>query len=48
MKVKIIKTGETMNVNDSYGLRLITQGHAVPVKSSPSPKKKPVKEDVGE
>lgn len=29
MKVKILKTGKTMDVNTSYGLRLITQGKAI-------------------
>lgn len=30
MIVKIIKTGEVLEVNDSYGLRLIEQGIAAP------------------
>ncbi|MDD3881895.1 MAG: hypothetical protein PHI27_06550 [Eubacteriales bacterium] len=29
MKVKLLKTGETVTVNDSYGARLIEQGKAV-------------------
>lgn len=29
MKVKIIKTGKTEEVNDSYGARLVEQGKAV-------------------
>ena len=31
MKVRMIKTGETVNANDSYALRLIEQGKAVAV-----------------
>ncbi len=29
MIIKVIKTGETIEVNDSYGARLIEQGMAV-------------------
>lgn len=29
MIIKVIKTGETIRVNDSYGARLIEQGAAV-------------------
>lgn len=32
MKVKQIKTGKVISVNDSYGIRLIEQGQAVLVK----------------
>ena len=30
MKVKFVKTGKTVTVDDSYGVRLIEQGKAVP------------------
>lgn len=39
MNVKIIKTGEVRTVNDSYGLRMITQGQAVLAKDSAAEKK---------
>ncbi|MBR6570362.1 MAG: hypothetical protein IKK75_07910 [Clostridia bacterium] len=39
MKVKLIKTGEIREVNDSYGLRLLTQGQAVLAKNTPADKK---------
>lgn len=39
MKVKIIRTGETKEFLDSYALRLIEQGKAVPVHSVPERKK---------
>lgn len=50
MKVKMIKTGEVKTVNDSYGLRLITQGQAVVVKTAAEkkPEKKPSKAAAGE
>ena len=34
MKVKIIQTGEMKEFHDSYALRLIEQGKAVPVQSA--------------
>ena len=34
MTVKIITTGETQEYNDSYAMRLIEQGKAVPVRPS--------------
>lgn len=40
MKVKILKTGEILAVNDSYGARLIEQGKAI-IDNTPAPK--PVK-----
>lgn len=41
MRVKEIPTGKILEVNDSYGTRLIEQGKAVPAGkgSSPAPKK---------
>lgn len=39
MKVKIIKTGETKTVNNSYGMRLIGQGRAVLAKDTSAEKK---------
>lgn len=41
MTVKILKTGEAKEFNDSYGMRLIEQGKAVAVQ--PAPKKTAVK-----
>jgi len=38
--VKMIKTGKTEKVNDSYGLRLISQGCAVLAKDPPTRKKR--------
>ena len=38
MKVKIIKTGETAEYNDSYAARLIEQGKAI---EAPAEVKKP-------
>lgn len=35
MKVKLIKDKTIIEVNDSYGLRLITQGKAVAVIDAP-------------
>ena len=42
MKVKLLKTGDTITVNASYGARLIEQGEAVGIeeKSKPSNAKK--------
>lgn len=40
MKVKLLKTGDICEVNDSYGTRLIEQGQAV-IDNTPAPK--PVK-----
>lgn len=40
MTIKMIKTGKTEKVNDSYGLRLISQGLAVLAKEPASPKKR--------
>lgn len=34
MKVKVIKTNATIDVNESYGARLIEQGKAVSVRSA--------------
>ena len=39
MKVKMLKTGEQKDVNNSYGTRLIEQGQAVAV---PEAKEEPV------
>ena len=39
MKVKILKTGGIIDVNDTYGARLIEQGEAVLAKFQPAPKK---------
>lgn len=39
MKVKLIKTGAVCEVNDSYGLRLLTQGQAVLAKEDSADKK---------
>lgn len=46
MTVKMIKTGEVCEVNDSYGLRMITQGQAVLVKEAPAQKKQADKKPV--
>lgn len=35
MKVKLLKTGEVAEYNDSYGARLIEQGQAVIAKAGP-------------
>lgn len=35
MKVKFVKTGETVTVDDSYAARLIEYGKAIPVKGKP-------------
>ena len=43
MNVKIIKTGETMSVKGSYGMRLIEQGKAV---LAPKPAKKPDRKEA--
>ena len=43
MNVKIIKTGETMSVKGSSGMRLIEQGKAVLAPETP---KKPAKKEV--
>ena len=43
MKVKIIKTGEVKNVNDSYALRMIEQGKAVPAAEH---QKKPARKEA--
>ena len=40
MKVKLLNTGEIIEVNESYGARLIEQGQAV-IDNTPAPK--PVK-----
>ena len=42
MKVKLIKTGEVVEVNDSYGERLIEQGKAVLVEEAPAAAPEPV------
>jgi len=34
VKVKLVKENSVIEVNDSYGLRLITQGKAVAVKAN--------------
>lgn len=39
MKVKLIKTGEIREVNDSYGLRMLTQGQAVLAKNAAADKR---------
>ena len=36
MKVKLIKENTIIEVNDSYGLRLITQGKAVAAMNAPA------------
>lgn len=41
MKVVILKNGETKTYNDSYALRLIEQGIAVPAIEKPKPEKEP-------
>ena len=48
MKVKLVKTGETTEYNDSYGLRLIEQGKAVPAASEPFPMNPPEAAPEGE
>ncbi len=48
MKVKIIKTGEVKTVNDSYGLRMLTQGQAVLSKGSSSANKRKSAKTAGE
>ena len=47
MKVILIATGETVEVNGSYGSRLFEQGKAVPApkKSAPAPKTEVKKEE---
>lgn len=40
MKVIIIKTGETQEYNDSYAMRLIEQGKAVPAPAAEKAAKK--------
>ena len=42
MKITMTKTGETLEVNDSYGARLIEQGRAV-LSREPKEKEKPAK-----
>lgn len=42
MKIKDIKTGEVLTVNDSYGVRMIEQGKAVA--AEPERKAAPKKE----
>lgn len=39
MKVKLLKTGEIFEANDSYGFRLIEQGKAVKYVEPPAPPK---------
>lgn len=39
MKIKLIKTGKVCEVNNSFGLRMITQGQAVLVTETSTPKK---------
>ena len=48
MKVKNIKTGEILTVNDSYGLRMITQGQAIPVDEKKISKKGAAADGAGE
>lgn len=43
MKVKLLKDKSVVEVNDSYGLRLITQGMAVALADNKKPAKKPAK-----
>ena len=43
MKVKMVKTAEIKTASNSYGLRLVEQGKAVPVHEAP---KKPAKKDA--
>lgn len=43
MKIKLIKSGATFDVNASYGMRLIEQGAAVIAPAAP---KKPTKKDA--
>lgn len=47
MKVKILKTGETKEVNESYGARLVEQGQAIVVATTPA-KTTPKKTGKGE
>ena len=42
MKITMTKTGETLEVNDSYGARLIEQGRAV-MSREPKEQEKPAK-----
>lgn len=48
MNVKIIKTGETAKVNDSYGMRLIEQGKAVLAPETKKPARKAAKTEAAE
>lgn len=44
MKIRMIKTGEVMTVEDGYGVRLIEQGKAVAAaEGKPAEKKQPAK-----
>lgn len=43
MRIKLLATGQTREEKDSYAMRLIEQGKAVPV---PQPGEKPKKEQT--
>ena len=47
MKVRMIKTGEVVTVDDSYGVRLIEQGAAVVATEAKPAEKKPVQKPAG-
>lgn len=46
MIIKVIQTGETIQVNPSYGARLIEQGKAIPCPAAKSGSKKSAKKAV--
>ena len=48
MKVILIATGETVEVNDSYGSRLFEQGKALLAPAKPAKKKEPEEEPKAE
>lgn len=47
MKVKILETGKSTEVNDSFGTRLIEQGKAVLIPKEASQRKKSKKVENG-
>lgn len=47
MKLKLVGTGTLIDVNDSYGARLIEQGQAVKVPEPKKPAAKPAPEKKG-
>lgn len=48
MKVKLTGENKVIEVNDSYGLRLITQGKALPVKAAALPPRKKAEKPKGD